>query len=541
MIKNVIIPEKIGLYYLFSQRIIGFDVGKEVVNATLIHAQGTLITLEKSWSIPLPAGTDADYADRASGAIKEIIDQCGKYDAVYTALSSAQAIFKELKLPFIGREKIELVIQYEAEPLLPFAASQGIIDFIITQEHPETKSSDVIVAAVPNKFIAQHLALFEAARVAPKLITIDLIALYQLYHLLPAYKAFTGGTVLIELEMASTRMEYISDGQLRLLRTLPKGFSDLIKSSADQLETTDESVREYLNHFGVGMGNNARYTQVIQSVFTQYIQEVSFTLRSFAQSSPSQTIHTILLFGQSSILPGLTQLVTDVVYIPCTIFETISLFGTHVGRTIKTNQSINPACTVSLAVALATPDGINLRKKEFAISNTPLLIKQLAVAAALVSFILLALFVNSFVQLRKLKKEANASQTEAVQALQERFPKIEENNLTDALDDAQREVEQEEKLWYPFSSAARTSFLKYLLELTTLLDKDALGLLVEKITFNEDTIILKAQVKGFEELQLLERTLRQSPLFSYIQPQNDPKFTMTIRMAKTAKGDHATP
>lgn len=540
MIKNIIIPEKIGSYYLFAQRIIGFDIGNTVINATLLQRQGRTISIEKTVSISLPVGTDADYSDRASAAIKEIIAQCGKYDTINTALSSSQVIFKELKLPFIGRQKIELVIQFEAEPLLPFTASQGVIDFIITKEYPETQSSDVIIAAAPNKFIAPHLALFEAAGVAPEVITIDLVALYQLYRMIPEYKNHTGGTVLIELEAQSTRMEYITDGQLRLLRTLPKGLFQLIKLCADQLEITPEVMTEYINRFGVGPGNSNRYTQVIQEVFTQFIQEVSFTLRSFAQSSPTQTIHTILLFGQSSTIKGLTQLVTDVVYIPCTLFGVNSLLGTHDGITIKSNNGLNPACIVSLAVALAQPDEINLRKKEFTL-ETPLLIKQLTIATILIGFIFGALIINSFTQLRKLKREARVSQTEAIQTLKERFPKIEESTLSDALDDAQREVEQEEKLWNPFSNAARTSYLKYLLELTTLLDKDSLGLIVEKITFTDDTIILKAQVKGFEELQLLERALRQSKLFTYIQPQNDPKFTMTIKIAKKTKGENGTP
>ena len=114
------------------------------------------------------------------------------------------------------------MIGYEVEPLLPFALNDAVIDCIVTKEIREEKSSEVLVAAVQNQYIAQHLALFEAAGVQPEKVTIDLFAFYGLYRLIPAYAQQKGGIVLMEIEPQSTRMAYIYDGQLRFIRTLAK-------------------------------------------------------------------------------------------------------------------------------------------------------------------------------------------------------------------------------------------------------------------------------------------------------------------------------
>jgi Tfp pilus assembly PilM family ATPase len=141
MIKNIFIPEKIGDRYLFSKRIIGFDIGKTHINATQLYLNGTHVTLEKFIEIPLELGTVTNYPERVGNAIKLVMLQVDRYDEIRTSLSSSLVVFKEIKLPFVGHDKIALVIDFEIEPLLPFAINDALVDFIITKELDEEKSS----------------------------------------------------------------------------------------------------------------------------------------------------------------------------------------------------------------------------------------------------------------------------------------------------------------------------------------------------------------------------------------------------------------
>src|SRR5450432_1527237 len=106
MIQNIFFPEKIGSYYLFKKRIVGIDIGKTHINATVVQVKGRSIQIQNSYHVPIEQSTTA--SDATVEALKKLITQLPKYDILQSTLSSSLIIFKELKLPFTQREKIAL-------------------------------------------------------------------------------------------------------------------------------------------------------------------------------------------------------------------------------------------------------------------------------------------------------------------------------------------------------------------------------------------------------------------------------------------------
>jgi Tfp pilus assembly PilM family ATPase len=123
-LKNVLIPEKVGSYYLIPQRIVGFDINKTSIHVTQLLLHGKHISLEKFIDQPLELEATAPYQERVSKTIKTILTKLDRYDALRTSISSSMAIFKELTLPFTDSEKISMVLNYEIEPFLPFPITQ---------------------------------------------------------------------------------------------------------------------------------------------------------------------------------------------------------------------------------------------------------------------------------------------------------------------------------------------------------------------------------------------------------------------------------
>jgi type IV pilus assembly protein PilM len=538
MIKQLFIPEKIGTYYLLQKRIIGFDIGKTSIKASQILLKSKEIIIERFFEVTIPVTTSIEeYNQRCSQAIKSIVDQVSKYDEIRTSLSSAQVIFKELKLPFINKEKIKLIIEHEIEPLLPFSLNDAVIDFIVTKENAEEKSSEVLVAAVQNQYIAQHLALFDMVGISPEVVTVDLIALYGFYKQIPAYESLAGGIVLLEMEPYITRMIYIYDGQLRLIRTINKGLIEQAKAVAQLLKATPEEAMEHIIRYGMEPDHNVEQIKAIKAAFTSFFKDITFTLQSFiAQARPAQSINKIIVFGTSAVIKGLPQLITELTATESEILNVTS-FLHDPNKKVTAKNSVPQTNIISLATALPSPitNGFNLRQKEFALSEARLLNTQLAIAIGLALAILTLIIGNSFWQIRKLKSEIEQSQQEVVTTIKDRFRKIPEdvNELEDVLNAAQNQVKEDEKLWFAFSGSARAKFLKYLLELTTVIEKESLGLVVEKISISENgTLRLKAHVRGFDELQTLERELRKSKLLKNFEPVGDPNFEMIIRLPK---------
>lgn len=542
MIKNILLPEKIGSYYLFSKRIVGIDIGKTDISATVVRANGSSLIIEQSIEIGLETSNGADYTERTIATLKEIMVKIGKVQEIRTALPSSVVVFKELKLPFTTHEKIALVINFEVEPLLPFPLHDAVVDFIIIKQNTEEQSSQVLVAAVQKQHIVKHLELLALADIAPDTVTVDLFSLYALYQAIPEYEQSHATIALIDLGLSSTRIAYIDNGQLRLIRTLSKGMVHLAKSVGDALGITVSQAMDHMMRFGISTTDWPEYGNAMTTSCTAFWEDIRFTLTSFTlHGTPEHSIKKLLLLGPGAQLKGLCPFVSELITIPCEIFDTQKI-NTIAHVQTKNRQTIPQSCIMSTAIALplALTESFNLRKGELAASNRALLYAQCITLFILSLLLLGTLFTYSYLQTSRLQQEIESSEEQAVEALKDKFKNSvtqETTDLEDALQQANEELAREEKTWFAFSSQSPALFLQYLLELTNRIDKESLELNLEKITITDGSMTLKGRVKNFSALTTLERELKQSKLFSQIEPQKDIKFdALKITLARKGKG-----
>jgi len=541
MMKNIFIPEKIGSYFIYPKRILGFDIGKTQVNATLVLLKGRTIRIEKNIKVPLDSGSTGDYDNRVAAAIKTIAEQIGSYDAIHTSLASSLVVFKELKLPFLQENKIRMVIDFEVEPLLPFSLNNAVIDFIITKKNLEEKSSELMVAAVQKSHIVEHLNLFALANLNPELITVDLFALYGLYSLIPSYANIRGSVVLIDLGAYSTRITYLYDGQLRLIRSLPKGILQQAKDLGALLNMQPNEAMESIMRFGLEKIDSPQYTQAITEVFSSFWKNISFTLSSFTiQTHQGQGINRIFLLGGGSEIKGIAPFATNQLSIHCEPFRTNKIL--ELDNVSLSNSNVTSQLSViALSTALPTPTTahFNMRKKEFALTvDSSLFNKQLISALSLITLSLLCLTAHYIIQTKKLSNAANRAEQEVIEDLKKQFKKIrkDEDDLEKVIKNARSEVKNREKLWFSLADPSRVSMLQYLLELTTKIDKEGLGFTIDRLTITDNVMTIVASVKDYISLAILEKKLRHSKLFVDVEEQSDPEFTMKIRLAKKSVG-----
>lgn len=571
-IKDILLPEKIKSYYLFTKVVVGIEINKTKIIATKTRVAGTTSTIESiieekiAESTLSPVGetdTTADTtssaaesttdtatnkqevleqeklvpekADPTSVALTAILAKIGTYDEIHTTLPSSLAVFKELKLPFTSRDKISMVIGFEIEPLLPFPLRDAVVDFIITRDIPEEKSSEILVTAVQKHHIAQHLALFQAAGVNPNVIAIDMIALYGLYKHIDAYKNLQGGTALINITGHSTAIGFMINGQLKTVRTLPKGIIALTKQIAQELNKTSQEIIDHLLRFGLEQTDNAEYSATIQKVTGDWWESVNFTLHSFAaQLLNRQPMTKIIFLGNGSLIKGFIPFISQKAGISCELFAVPETIQDPL-CTIKNGNLITPFNAISASASLPLPITVdyNLAQKEFVTQDDTLLLKQFIVLAVLTLSLFAALITHYYIQTSKLQEVAQKSEQQALSILKETFKDLEDTKTLDeeTLDSARAELEEKQKRWFAFSHQARASFLQYLLELSSKIDRKSIGLQVDQVVIAEGILTLKAEVKDYEALKVFERELEQSKLFTLAEaPPETPQFTMRLTL-----------
>lgn len=542
-LKDIIVPGKIGNYYVVPQRILGFDITKTTVRATQVYLNARTVSIEKIYEEKLEK-EDLSYPERVTQAIKAIMAKAERVDAIRSSLTSSNVIFKDLTLPFSDTQKIAMVINYEIEPFLPFAINQALIDFIIVSSDAVKKTSKILVAAVKKETVAEHKALFENAGVNVSDITIDLFDLYGLYNIIPTYSKLPDAVALIDIEFSTTRIAYIINGQLTFVRSIPMGLAQWAKAMSKQLGITPNEAFEKIIRFGLEKYDDKEYSDAIAKPLQELMQELQFTLTSFAGRSENHPLTKILLLGAGADVAGIAHVVEQKLHAPCVLFEINHVF-TNSAIVNKTQQRIPSAFILSLSTALPTPtmQEFNLLQQEFAPSTETLFIKQLITALGLVILLLGSLIAHSYWQTYRLKKAAASSTAQVIQKLNTLgLNPANKRTLTEALRDAEEEVDKQEEIWFAFSIASRFSFLKHLYDLSLAVDRKSIGLNLTKLVLDgkNNTLELEGEVKDFDALATFERELQESKMFVSVPSQDlrMTKFSITLLLKKD--GDDIT-
>jgi type IV pilus assembly protein PilM len=537
MITDIFIPEKIGSYYLLPKRILGFDLTKTHVYASQLYLSGNSIILEKFYQEVIDPDTTKPYPERVAQAIRTITDQAPPCNEIRSSLSSIVVVFKELTVPFLEPEKISMILYFEIEQYLPFPLQNALVDFIITKQNNEEKTSTIFVAAVQKEYVATQLAYFELAGINPQTITLDLFDLYGFYREIPAYNHLGNIVTLIDIEFNATRIAFIVNKQLKLIRTLPRGIAHVAKNIAQNLNIQNGKALEDIIRFGLEKLDDENYKKVASIAMNEYLQDIKFTLQSFLSQTIKYTaIDQILLLGRGSEINHIEKFFSENLQMHCSIFDSNALLKMS-QVTIKNSTRIPRANVISLSTTFPSPitENFNLRQQEFAPSANIQFYKQFFCMVTLTCLILMTLFGHSYWQVRKLHLAAQAMERSVI-------TKLNELDLTDArdfkraIDDAEEKVSKEEELWFGFSRQTRFSFLKALQDLSTAIDRKSLGLQLKKMIITTTEITIEGEVKGFEELKLLERALKESKLFAYVPTLQELKFSEKLLLRKNSEG-----
>ena len=529
MIKNIFIPESIGDYYLFPKRILSFDVNRTHVHAVQVYLTGRTMRIEKFLEEKIEPGQATTLQERTAQAIKNIIAHADHYHAIYAAINSSVVVFKELTLPFLDYEKINMVVKYEVEPLLPFPIANAVIDFIITKQNTEEKSSTVLVAAVLKEQLAQYLSVFGQAGVDPQVVTIDLFALYGLYRSIPEYMNETQDVALIDFGVHSTRIAFINNGQLKFIRTLPKGLINIAKAVSDELKIQPSEAMEQIMRFGLEHQEDSAYNAVMTRVLTTFWSEIDFTIRSFETQVGQDTVTKLLLLGRGSEIKDVCRFITTLVNKPCSLFSVVSLL--HDSKIVVQNGNHIPRSHI-ICLSSVFPSKItnrfNILSGDFMPADKGLFKKQAIVAGSLFSLVLVTLLFSTFWRLHSLKSELRSSNAQAVAALKESFKGLGGSILKNVVSDAQNQLNKQEQV-VGFMDPTRPSILAYLLELTNKIDKQQTGFVVESIVIDSETMKIKAKVRDFEALKVLEKSLHESKMFKF-NPIDTIDFDLEINL-----------
>jgi hypothetical protein len=237
------------------------------------------------------------------------------------------------------------------------------------------------------------------------------------------------------------------------------------------------------------------------------------------------------LSGEGAAIEGVRERLGSLLGTDVSSFNTQQLSRAKNLR-VQTSNHIPMGSLVSMATAIGSPLTRDLNFKERDAEVDKLLNRQLLSVGSLILASLLTLLAFIFLNVRSLKQELSQAETQATDRLKKTF-KIppERKRLADMLDAARAEVAREENIWFSLSNQSKFSFLNYLQELSTKIDRQGIGLQLKRLSISDNAIILEGSVRDFNALIKLRQELERSTLFTLeTTPQSIDFTTKPIRL-----------
>lgn len=582
MMHDIFVPCRLGNYYLHKTRILSIEVTPVIVQGLLLEYSGKLITLKHKVVIPLK-----DFASQTQvNAIKKIVSTVGTFDEVVTTLSSSAIIFKELELPFLGRETLKMVIPFEVENVLPFALDDAVIDFLVTREDSEKRSSTVLVAAVRKEDVRSQFELFQKADISLHILTVDVFALYRLYEVgidqEPAVdtsvvktnsfvltwwaslrKKISGlikrtptdqpivmhqdnvlhnfqpkrSEVLIDIGFDSIKLLYVQSGKLGAVRVIPFGIADGLQRISQELNV---SYYDLVNDM-FSSAPTEKYATSFTHELKIMFDEIARTFLYFQQQKGLDYLktHRIILSGFYTQKPLFIDQaknyfgsIVEVIDIPKILKK--------LGISYQAKETISSEQTMLLASCFAvhnSPEN-NLLQELAQKSDNRILYVQLLVMICATAICIGGTWWRSSQELQLWQTAYNTSKKQFVNTIEQQMG-IDlkgEKNLKTMVEFAEDTLKRERVLWFSFMKQHEASILEYLQDLSIAIDRVSLGLDLRQMHLDYEKITMSGSVKSFEALDVFDEELQELKLLTVVEKPRELSWAIALQPKASQKG-----
>jgi len=539
-----------------TQPILGLDIGSFSVKAVCIRKGIMGVEWVGAYQKDLSRYQGAfDWPKEGFLGLKEwIASQRLPIQRVVVSLPAHLISIRTLTLPFSDVRRIEKVVPYEIEALLPYPLEEAVIDYHAFES--TVGKSNILAAAAPVVLIKQYLDYLSQAGIDPEAVELDGMALMNLIrNSLPepsGSDAVTkGDTVVLDIGASKTVVCILRGGQTTFVRTILWGGQDVTAALSAGFGISAEEAEEWkresdLTSDGVSTINRKDATETIRRTVEPLLAELHRTIHVYHALDGLEgqvPLTGILLYGGGGKLKGLGSYLASELGI-----QSVSLTPKVVSGN---GRQWDPVFAVALGLALkgAQLPGssrMNFRKGEFAHSREAegisAKVRYLWIGAILVIALGAA---DLYAKYRLQQDHYLALKSEVHAQFTTMFPEI--HNIVDEVQQARTALNELKKKAALFGTNEWTP-LQIMAELTKRMPP-SVKIEVQDIAIEPGHLRLEAETDSFESVDKIKASLGQFEAFRDVTvsdakvsaDQSKVRFRMTMTLAGRGFGPVAVP
>ncbi len=302
-----------------KSRVIGLDIGSTAVRAVEVEfgPKGPAATQSpkvlRYAEAPLPDGAvrDGEVAEPAvvSTALRQMWrDSKFSTKEVVIGIGNQRVLVRDLDLPAMPLPQLRDSLPYQVQDFLPIAVEDAHLDYVATGTSEGQHGPVVhgLLVAATKDTVNANLDAVEAGGLTPTMV--DLTALALTRSLARGENA-QRTIALVDLGARITTVVIVEAGMPKFVRVLPTGGHDMTEAVSTAMGVNLETAEAIKRQIGIGLAPPPEYAtaaDAVAQVGHVLVEAVRNTLSYFAMNHGG-TLHSVLLSGRGSLLPGFGQ------------------------------------------------------------------------------------------------------------------------------------------------------------------------------------------------------------------------------------------
>lgn len=226
------------------------------------------------------------------------------YRHVALALPEEKGFIRTIRMPRLPSEELREAIMLQLEEYIPLPIEEVAFDYHILPSEPDSKTSNVLIAAFPASILAGYKEVIEQAGFTPAALEIESQAIAR--SIIPPSQ-YSETVLGIDIGLTRTSFLFAKDGYAQFTSTMPLGGAAMHEAISKTMQV-DEAQAEQLK-IKHGLSRTRESMPIFESLLP-VVQEIKTEVErraQFWQEEMNQNLSRIYLCGRDANLIGLPR------------------------------------------------------------------------------------------------------------------------------------------------------------------------------------------------------------------------------------------
>ena len=235
---------------------------------------------------------------------------------IAVGMPAAKTFTSIVKVDNQSEEELENTIKYQLDKYIPMAIDEATVDYVSLGVCPNDPTKvEVLISSTAVDFAESRMELIESFGL--NVIAQEPESLAMARALMPA--GAQDARLIIDLGERSTDLVMMYRGMPRLVRSIPGGFSLMIKTVTSALNVRADQTRQFILKFGLAQDKvEGQVFKALDSTLESYASELSKSIRFFKSEYMDAPVGGIILSGFAGMIPFIAEYIEAKTDVPTT-------------------------------------------------------------------------------------------------------------------------------------------------------------------------------------------------------------------------------